>query len=186
MKTVYLVRHGKAEHPSGAVRDFDRVLAERGYADAGYVAKCMAEKGYVPDVIMSSPAARAIQTACVFAEKFGYMQKSIRENQSLYDNGYSAMLSLLSELDDSAGSAMIVGHNPDISMCAQMISTDFDHEVKTSSVIGITFDIDAWSDIAGLGGHVILFENPGTLSKKKKSLKKDVEEHVTSSIIAVL
>ena len=172
MKTVYLVRHGKAEHPIGAVKDFDRILVERGYTDAGNVAECLAEKRHVPHVIISSPAARAIQTARVFAEKFGYVKENIREDQSLYDNGYSAILAILSDLDDSLDSAMIVGHNPDISMCAQLISTDFDREVKTSSVIGIAFDIGTWPDIAGLGGHVVLFENPGTVVEKKEEPEK--------------
>lgn len=184
MKTVYLVRHGKADHPAGPVNDFDRVLVERGYRDAENVASTLAEKGFIPDVIVSSPAARAIATARVFAERLDYKQE-IRENRSIYDNGYSEILSILSELDDSLDSAMIVGHNPDISTCAHLISTDFDQEVKTSSVIGIAFDIDTWPDIAGLGGHVILFENPGTV-KKKKNMKKDVAERLTSSINAVL
>ena len=63
MKTILLMRHAKAEPGVPGQKDFDRPLAERGNEDALRMGRALAKTGEVPDAIVSSPAARAKQTA---------------------------------------------------------------------------------------------------------------------------
>ena len=63
MKTILLMRHAKAEPGVPGQKDFDRPLAERGDEDALRMGRALAKMGEVPDAIVSSPAARAKQTA---------------------------------------------------------------------------------------------------------------------------
>jgi phosphohistidine phosphatase len=65
MRRLFLVRHGKAE-PSVGRDDYARKLTERGRADARRVAKALAARHFLPDVLIHSGAARAKETAEIF------------------------------------------------------------------------------------------------------------------------
>ncbi len=71
MKTLLILRHGKAkrgpEHPS----DADRPLTKRGKEDATRAGQACREMGLLPDIVLSSPAKRARQTAEHFCEAAG-------------------------------------------------------------------------------------------------------------------
>ena len=63
MKSLTLFRHAKTERDSTTGRDFDRQLAERGERDAVRIGEEIRGLGLTYDLILSSPAARAAQTA---------------------------------------------------------------------------------------------------------------------------
>ena len=67
MKTLFLLRHGKAEAfaPGG---DEDRELTERGVGDVQTIAANVAALGGRPDLIVSSGARRARRTAELVGE----------------------------------------------------------------------------------------------------------------------
>ncbi|HVG21430.1 MAG TPA: histidine phosphatase family protein, partial [Blastocatellia bacterium] len=62
MKTLLLLRHAKSDWDDPKLRDFDRPLAARGKRDAPRIGKALKERGPSPDLIVSSPAARARET----------------------------------------------------------------------------------------------------------------------------
>src|SRR5260370_34478821 len=62
MKTLMLLRHAKSDWDDRSLSDFDRPLADRGNRDAPRMGKALSKRGPLPDIIISSPAARARQT----------------------------------------------------------------------------------------------------------------------------
>ena len=66
MKTVCFIRHAKSSWDQAGLSDIDRPLNIRGKTTAPIMAKILADKDITPDLIISSPAKRARQTAKPF------------------------------------------------------------------------------------------------------------------------
>jgi phosphohistidine phosphatase len=82
---IYLVRHGIAmdrEDPA-CPPDPERRLTEKGIAKTREVARGAMELGVEPNLFISSPYLRALQTAEVFAQEFGYDKGKIRKLDAL-------------------------------------------------------------------------------------------------------
>ena len=60
MKSLTLFRHAKTERDSTTGRDFDRRLMERGQRDSERMGQEIGELGLEYDLVLSSPAARAV------------------------------------------------------------------------------------------------------------------------------
>ncbi len=67
MKTIYLVHHAAAGKSKPKSPDRKRALSKKGRKEAIKMAKNLKKNGMLPDLLVSSPAKRAIQTARVFA-----------------------------------------------------------------------------------------------------------------------
>ena len=146
MKTVFLLRHAKSKQDPEYATDFERPLARRGKQDAEHVGVWLAEHGLVPDLVISSPAKRARQTTQRCAEAADY-QGEIRYDETLYCNGEDAYLAALEKLDDTIQSAMLVGHNPDISIAVETLSGAY-HRMPTAALARIDLPIARWSTLA--------------------------------------
>ena len=83
MKTLYLVRHAKSSWDEANQSDFERTLNERGANDAATMAKLLGKKNVKPELIISSPAARALLTAEIFAEQLHYLAKNILTDERI-------------------------------------------------------------------------------------------------------
>jgi phosphohistidine phosphatase len=70
---IYLVRHGDAVPEEDAGSDRDRWLSPRGRESARILGRLLRESTVVPDVIVSSPLPRAVQTAELIAMTLDYM-----------------------------------------------------------------------------------------------------------------
>src|SRR6185437_7743677 len=77
MKTLFLVRHAKSSRDPPGLPDEDRPLAGRGERDAPKMGRRLAKRDAEPDLILSSPASRALATAKLFAAKLHYKPKRI-------------------------------------------------------------------------------------------------------------
>lgn len=109
---IYLMRHAQAASATPGGRDFDRVLDDRGYAQAEMVADRAADLGYVPDCIVSSTATRCRQTAEI-------VRRAVGETLDIQfvDEIYSGTPDLYATIiagQRPAHSVMLIGHNPSI------------------------------------------------------------------------
>ena len=84
MKTLYLVRHAKSSRHDPSLSDRDRPLDERGKQDAPKMGQRLAKRDVRPDLLLSSPAVRALTTAQLIAEEVGYKRKDIVVDDRLY------------------------------------------------------------------------------------------------------
>src|SRR5580765_7383009 len=113
MKTLFILRHAKSSWSEPDLADFDRPLNGRGTKAAPFMGKLMADRGYVPSVVLSSPAVRAKNTALLVKDAGGF-HAELRFDDGIYEASPQGLRSVTSELDDEYASAMLVGHNPGI------------------------------------------------------------------------
>jgi phosphohistidine phosphatase SixA len=145
------------------------------------------KKNIMPDLIVSSPAVRAMETARIFAEEFGYPLDKIARRKALYDQSSNAIRSILREMRDSLEKIMIFGHNPCVSETAHKFVPDFHEEIPTAGVVTITFDVDSWKAITDGQGRCV---DQGRVKKSEKSskfkqLKKDLAAQLATRISEV-
>jgi len=77
---LYLLRHGAAEAAAKSGRDADRVLTDEGREKVRRVVRRAREGGMWPALILSSPFARALQTAEAAAKALGHEDKIVTSN----------------------------------------------------------------------------------------------------------
>ncbi|TFH25152.1 MAG: histidine phosphatase family protein, partial [Bacteroidia bacterium] len=70
-RRLIIIRHAKSSWDHNGLDDIDRPLAERGILNAAEMAKRLQEKGIVPELILTSPASRALNTALIMSRTWG-------------------------------------------------------------------------------------------------------------------
>ena len=163
MKRVVIVRHAKAV-PFGYEDDFNRDLRDRGKDDAKLVSSVLAEKNILPDIIISSPAKRAIKTARIYAENTNYQQNAIALEEDIYDGlTTSEFLGLIQNFAEEKYTVFFFGHNPGFYYFANnLLKSDFDY-LPTSGTVVIDFDVDSWKKVETRTGKLNMFLSPKML-----------------------
>lgn len=155
MKQVVIVRHAKAV-PYGYENDFERELTDRGEKDAGNIGRDLKRKGISPDIMISSPAKRALKTARIFAENLGFEKSRIQEVSDIYDGlTTSEFLHLIHQLPESAETVFFFGHNPGFHYLATNISENFRGDMPTCSTVVISFEVDSWKKVEARKGEMV-------------------------------
>jgi phosphohistidine phosphatase len=109
---IYLVRHGDAVPEEDAGSDRDRWLSNKGREHARVLGKLLREQRIEPEVILSSPLPRAVQTAELLAHALDHLGVVT----SLRCLEPSAQPRVAAKAVLQAGSAVIVvSHEPAIS-----------------------------------------------------------------------
>lgn len=154
MKRIVTVRHAKAV-PYGYDEDFSRDLNDRGENDAAKISKHLKSQGIIPDLMVSSPANRAWQTAMIFAINLGYPENEVRKVKQLYmDFTTGEFLDYINGLPDESSTVFVFGHNPGMAYYAGKLASDFFAEMPTCSTVGIDFEVESWKDIESRSGKV--------------------------------
>ncbi|HET9977878.1 MAG TPA: histidine phosphatase family protein [Burkholderiaceae bacterium] len=159
MKTLILVRHAEASSGHPAWPDRDRPLTERGLRDVAAMGQRLAQRGAKPDLLLASPATRALTTAEHLAEALGIPRKDIVVNDRLYAAPASALLAVIGELGDAPQRLMLVAHNPGLSDLAQRYAPEIVH-LPTCAVAEFTFAAAAWGDIGEAKPTQVVFDFP--------------------------
>ncbi len=115
---LYLIRHGKAQKHSDSGRDEDRVLATKGREQAEWLGIDLRRSERPPERLLTSPAARARETAVLIAEGLG-VPAELDDRLGLATLP-SAVIALISTLPVT-GSVALVGHNPTLSIVADLL-----------------------------------------------------------------
>jgi len=144
MKSLYLIRHAKSSKEDATLLDFDRPLHSKGQEEAAQMATMLKARGIQPDLLISSPAERAISTAQLFAEVFHYPNEKIELEFSLYDAEKSAIYDVIHHLDNSNNSVFIFGHNPEISLFVDGFTEGLASNVPTCGVALFTLESEDW------------------------------------------
>ena len=146
MKTLFLVRHAKSSRNDAAMPDKDRPLNDRGKRDAPKMGERLAKRDVKPNLILSSPARRALKTAQIIARKLDYKVKDIVVDDRLYAVEADDLLRVIRGLGDKAERVMLFGHNPELTELAHRLSSKITH-MPTCAVAEFTFDAKSWSYI---------------------------------------
>jgi phosphohistidine phosphatase len=159
-KKLYLVRHAKTQRESVDGRDFTRELADRGLRDASLVGSYFKANYYAIDMLISSPAARAIATADLIAEQIKFPVDKIHTNEELYMASVRTFLQVVNQLKDDWNSVMITSHNPAVTYLAEYLSGADIGDMPTSGIAEIVFPTDRWAEISQGTGQLGLYITP--------------------------
>ena len=146
MKTLFLVRHAKSSRDDPTLPDKERPLNDRGRRDAPKMGERLAKQDVKPDLILSSPAVRALATAEIMAKKLDYKVKHIVVDERLYAAAPEDVLKVVRELGGKPKRVMLFGHNPELAELAHRLSSTIT-EMPTCAVAEFVFDIRSWSDV---------------------------------------
>ncbi len=158
MKKLYIIRHSKAVEFASDHSDFNRCLADNGIEKATLIAKHLAPSAQGIDLILSSPACRALETARIFANATDYPVSEIITMDPLYHfGGIDYALEIISKVEDHVDTLMLFGHNPTFNMLAWHLCPDFREGMPTSAVVGVTFEVKNWAEAVNIRGDFLTY-----------------------------
>ena len=160
MRTLFLGRHAKSSWNNALLADQDRPLNERGLRDAPRMGKRLAARNIRPDLIISSPALRAYDTAVKIADEIDYPVSDIQVTKEIYLEGKTGILNAISLLDSNIDSVMLIGHNPGITITTNYLTQADLGNIPTCGIAEIQFDFELWSEIDSSTGKMVLFDYP--------------------------
>jgi len=111
-RELWLLRHAKAKRDEHG-EDFDRALKKSGKQDALKLGEWLKQQLLIPDLIISSPAKRAISTANKVLKAIE-TDLTITEDTRLYAQGFERLKTVLAECPVDAQRVLLVGHNPEL------------------------------------------------------------------------
>ncbi len=170
MKTLYLMRHAKSSWHDPGLSDFDRPLNPRGLRNAPLVGSCMADKEYVPDLILCSSARRTLETLSLIKPYVGLTIPTHVED-GLYLASGRVLMTAASEVEDDYNSILIIAHNPGLEDCALMLANPrssripIPQAVPTAALCVFKADIPSWSVLSDGQGALLDFITPSQIDR---------------------
>lgn len=152
MKTLLLLRHAKSSWHDAGLADFDRSLNKRGLKAAPLMGRYLRRKKIDMQIVLSSPAERARQTASLVIAAAASDPKLLRYDERIYAASAARLLEIVSQIEESADTALLVGHNPGLSDLVLMLTGEV-HHMPTAALARISLNVDKWRGVrAGCGG----------------------------------
>lgn len=139
---ILFIRHAEAvELDDFDGLDMDRPLTKRGAKSALGVFKKLVKALPEPDVVISSEAARARQTADLFVDAAGLQKKTVSAhlNPGCDKDDFRA---LIADLPKQTNYAVLVGHEPDISELVAWVTSSGSLQLKVKKGACIEVEMD--------------------------------------------
>lgn len=170
MRRLILFRHAKSDWSEADADDRERALAPRGRRAAGPMGAWLAGRGFRPDLVLCSPAARARETWKIAKATFTPAPET-RFEDGIYEASPEALLEIVKQIAAIVQTAMIVGHNPGLGQFVEMLATKGDPEARrafsakypTGAIAVIDLPFDDWTGVAAGAGRLDRFVTPKAL-----------------------
>jgi phosphohistidine phosphatase len=163
MMQVYILRHGIAEDGKPGSSDSERALTQDGRRKLRYVLKLAAEAKVKPELILSSPLKRALQTAAIAKQVLGSDEEITESRALLPSSSPEEVWAEIRAHNGAVDSILLVGHNPLFAdLAAYLLGTpNAQVEFKKGAIMRIDFESLGfkpkgtlrWYLTAGLAGH---------------------------------
>ncbi len=160
MKQLLLCRHAKSSWKDTGLADIDRPLNGRGRKNAPEMGRRLAAAGAVPDLVVSSPACRALATAGLIALATGMDPDEIVVKKQVYDASSTGLLRVIQGLEEQRDRVMLVGHNPETTQVANILGSLEIANVPTCGIVALDFDVGSWAEVGPGLGTLVFFEYP--------------------------
>ena len=145
MKTLYLLRHAKSSWADPGMGDKQRPLNARGKQNAPQMGQGFNLRSESVDLVLSSPAKRAHDTAKLFAAQCGYSHEEVEIAEALYFLGDGSIEELIKHQQSEVRALMLVFHNPDITSFSNSLDYELNIDnVPTCGLLRFECDIDDW------------------------------------------
>ena len=113
------------------------------------MAKKLNQLGCQPNLIISSPAKRTLQTSLVFANELAFKVNNILFNTGIYEASLKDLVIIVNNIPSKHQNVILVGHNPGISELANYLTGNPINFAPTCSIIKIELEINNWNEIVG-------------------------------------
>jgi phosphohistidine phosphatase len=164
MKKLYLIRHAKSSWDDPEMDDFVRPLNDRGKKDTPRMGKRLKEKGITPDLMISSPATRALDTCTAIAKALDYPQEKIKTDKRLYHASEEELLKVVQELKDrpkdEEETVLLFGHNPGLTNFVNELLRENIANIPTCGIVAAKLNIKSWRDAKFGCGEIESFDFP--------------------------
>lgn len=160
MKVLTLVRHAKSSWGNPHLDDFDRPLNQRGQRNAPEMGKRLAGRSFSPDLLITSPAKRAVTTARMVAAEIGYPEKRVKSDQRIYLATPESLIDIIRETPQEVRHLVLFGHNPGFTQLANRLGDMRIDNVPTCGVVRLEFELESWRNFPGDGGTLRDFDFP--------------------------
>jgi phosphohistidine phosphatase len=163
-RELLLLRHGKAlQRKQGS--DFNRPIADPGKRAAQRMATWIWRNDLMPDYIVSSPAARALETARKACKAMGLGPQGIVEDRRIYAATTSDLLRVLGEIPQTARRVLLVGHNPGLRKLLSRLVGDKGERLPKAALARLELP-DDWLELPPGCGRCLSRIRPGELPKR--------------------
>ena len=140
MMTLTLIRHAKTETLSSTGTDFDRMLTEKGIAQANLLGHYVQHHHLQLGKMLCSSSVRTQQTKSIICQHLAE-KCCVNYLPELYLADSDSISKLLGEQDEN--NITIIGHNEGISDLAIHFSEETTY-LRTAEMICLTFPFDDW------------------------------------------
>jgi len=163
-RELLLLRHGKAERCKQG-SDFDRPISDPGKRGAQRMAIWIWRNDLVPDYVISSPAARALETARKACKAMGMGSQGIVEDQRIYEATTNELLQILGEIPQTARRVLLVGHNPGLKKLLSYLDGENDERLPKAALAHTKLP-DNWQELPPACGHTLNRVRPRDLPER--------------------
>lgn len=168
MKTLSVLRHAKSSWEYPDLTDFERPILTKGVKRTLRICETLKQVELIPDLIISSPAVRAHETAEIIFDQFTLQKKQLIINDNFYPGFVKKIISTVNKLDNKVKHAMIVGHNPALTdMANHFLGYNIIDWIPTSGLVTIQFDCKKWEDISAKNATLIHYLKPKELKQNE-------------------
>ncbi len=164
MKTLFVLRHAKSSWENPDWSDFERPLNSRGLDAARFIGELIYERNLHPQIIVSSPAKRATQTA-VLVKEIAEISKPVKFDERIYEASPLTLFNLIREFDEKYESVLIVGHNPGFENLVRMLTGEA-VSMPTAALAKINLSIENWHDLETVANELEFLIRPKEEMKK--------------------
>ncbi len=147
MKTLYVMRHAKSSWKEPDLQDHQRPLNRRGKRDLSLMGRHLQAMAVPPDLVVTSDARRALDTAIPIAGMLGVDPSAIRREAGLYHATDAWILALVKSLEADCRVVMIVGHNPGLNDFVNRFLDPPLRNLPTAGIVSLAFAIALWPEI---------------------------------------
>jgi phosphohistidine phosphatase len=169
-RELLLFRHGKSDWSAG-VDDYRRPLKDRGKRGAQRIGVWLAQQKIQPELVVTSPAERALVTAQKACKAMGDGDQGIHKDKRIYAAGLDELIEVLGDCSQDAGRVMLVGHNPGLEellvwlVSDAVVVPDDGKLLPTATLARLQMPAD-WRELKAGCARLDSITRPGTLPKK--------------------
>ena len=160
--SLYLLRHAKAEESAPAGGDYERPLKRRGKKAARAVGKYLTRLGEEPELVLTSPAARARETADLAREEGGWEARS-ELCPAIYEASADTLLRQISAVEANVGRLLLVGHQPSLSLLIAEL-TGSEPDFPTGALARVDFELARWREVEQGKGRLVWLVTPDVVA----------------------
>jgi phosphohistidine phosphatase len=146
-RRLFIIRHAKSSWDHDGLDDIDRPLAQRGFKNAKDMAERLLKRKTVPDLLLTSPANRALNTALIMSKCWGTGPEQLQVHHRLYDARISDMDKVISGVSDEILNLAVFGHNPSVTYYANKFLDVHLDNLPTAGVVIVTLETESWAKI---------------------------------------